>query len=213
MSDYHTEWCKEHTTQFKLRLNNNTDADIIEFLNALPNKQGYIKELIRNDRRTNMKTVKETIENIKKYKGYLPLQIFDTTDLKAIAKELCESDDMEPEEADELLRSDTWVYICSDGVIILADAHDADFEWHGIHYSVQNDRWTETRTEYIPPITLRQLLHFMDDETAVTIHQGGEYDGDYLYISDVEDDLLDKKVIKIETPADPQKTNLRITIK
>lgn len=49
MADYHTEWCKEHTTQFKLRLNNNTDADIIAFLSSLPNKQGFIKELIRKE--------------------------------------------------------------------------------------------------------------------------------------------------------------------
>lgn len=45
----HTDWCREHTTQFKLRLNNKTDADIIEFLKSLPNKQGYLKELIRKD--------------------------------------------------------------------------------------------------------------------------------------------------------------------
>lgn len=49
MADYHTDWCKEHTTQFKLRLNNNTDADIIEFLKSLPNKQGFLKELIRKE--------------------------------------------------------------------------------------------------------------------------------------------------------------------
>ena len=35
--------------QFKLDLNRNTDADIIEHLENLPNKTGYIKELIRAD--------------------------------------------------------------------------------------------------------------------------------------------------------------------
>lgn len=39
----------EHTTQIKLKLNRNTDADILEKLNSVPNKQGYIKELIRAD--------------------------------------------------------------------------------------------------------------------------------------------------------------------
>lgn len=49
MADYHTDWCRENTTQFKLRLNNKTDADIIEFLKSLPNKQGFLKELIRKE--------------------------------------------------------------------------------------------------------------------------------------------------------------------
>lgn len=38
-----------NTTQIKLKLNNNTDEDILSKLAAVPNKQGYIKELIRND--------------------------------------------------------------------------------------------------------------------------------------------------------------------
>ena len=38
-----------HTMQVKMKLNTKTDADIIEKLNSLPNKQGYIKTLIRND--------------------------------------------------------------------------------------------------------------------------------------------------------------------
>jgi hypothetical protein len=32
-----------------MRLNNYTDRDLLQFLNTLPNKQGYIKELIRAD--------------------------------------------------------------------------------------------------------------------------------------------------------------------
>lgn len=114
MGDYHTEWCKEHTTQYKLRLNNNTDADIIAFLSKLENKQGFIKELIRKE---------------------------------------------------------------------------------------------------MTGMTLRDLFKVMDNEIAVTIHQDGECDGDYLYISDVEDELLDKTVTLVETPANPNKTNLRISIK
>ncbi len=35
--------------QIKLNLNKKTDADIIEALDAAPNVQGYIKELIRRD--------------------------------------------------------------------------------------------------------------------------------------------------------------------
>lgn len=39
----------ENTTQIKLKLNNKTDADILKRLEDVPNKQGYIKQLIRDD--------------------------------------------------------------------------------------------------------------------------------------------------------------------
>ena len=37
------------TTQIKLKLNNYKDAEIIEKLNSVGNKQGYIKDLIKAD--------------------------------------------------------------------------------------------------------------------------------------------------------------------
>ena len=40
---------KANVKQIKLNLNLKTDADIIKALEAVPNKQGYIKELIRKD--------------------------------------------------------------------------------------------------------------------------------------------------------------------
>lgn len=40
---------KENTVQISLKLNRSTDADLIESLNRVANKQGYIKELIRRD--------------------------------------------------------------------------------------------------------------------------------------------------------------------
>ena len=39
----------KNTTRVALALNNNTDQDIIEHLEAQPNKQGYIKSLIKKD--------------------------------------------------------------------------------------------------------------------------------------------------------------------
>lgn len=39
----------QNTIQIHLKLNVNTDKDIIDKLNAVENKQGYIKELIRRD--------------------------------------------------------------------------------------------------------------------------------------------------------------------
>lgn len=38
-----------NTTRLYIRLNNKTDSDILEHLNRIENKQGYIKALIRQD--------------------------------------------------------------------------------------------------------------------------------------------------------------------
>ena len=40
-----------HTKQIRLKLNKETDADILRRLDQVDNKQGYIKELIRADMR------------------------------------------------------------------------------------------------------------------------------------------------------------------
>lgn len=40
---------KQNTKKITLKLNYKTDADILKRLDSLPNKQGYIKELIRKD--------------------------------------------------------------------------------------------------------------------------------------------------------------------
>lgn len=39
----------ENTRQVHLKLNRRTDEDVLEKLDSVPNKQGYIKELIRAD--------------------------------------------------------------------------------------------------------------------------------------------------------------------
>ena len=43
------EYQKRMTVQIPIRLNKNTDADILEWLSDLENRQGYIKDLIRAD--------------------------------------------------------------------------------------------------------------------------------------------------------------------
>ena len=40
-----------HTKQFNIKLNKNTDADILTHLTGISNKQGYVKSLIRADMR------------------------------------------------------------------------------------------------------------------------------------------------------------------
>lgn len=42
---------KEHTRQVHLKLNRRTDEDVLEKLDSVPSKQGYIKDLIRADLR------------------------------------------------------------------------------------------------------------------------------------------------------------------
>jgi hypothetical protein len=38
-----------NTVAVKMKLNRKTDKDILDKLNSVPNKQGYIKDLIRRD--------------------------------------------------------------------------------------------------------------------------------------------------------------------
>ena len=40
---------KANTVQFRMKLNLKTDKDILDRLASVPNKQGYIKALIRED--------------------------------------------------------------------------------------------------------------------------------------------------------------------
>ena len=40
---------ERHTRQIVMKLNLKTDADILEKLDSVENRQGYIKSLIRND--------------------------------------------------------------------------------------------------------------------------------------------------------------------
>lgn len=44
-----TRWDKENTVVVTMKLNKKTDADILEKLESVDSKQGYIKELIRAD--------------------------------------------------------------------------------------------------------------------------------------------------------------------
>lgn len=44
-----TVWDKNHTAFIGLKLNKNTDAEILAKLASVASKQGYIKQLIRAD--------------------------------------------------------------------------------------------------------------------------------------------------------------------
>ncbi len=45
----HDRYDKENTKPVKFKFNKKTDADIIAKLQSEPNKQGYVKRLIRED--------------------------------------------------------------------------------------------------------------------------------------------------------------------
>lgn len=47
--EYKRYYDKTFTKVITMKLNINTDKDILEYLEKLPNKQGKMKELIRND--------------------------------------------------------------------------------------------------------------------------------------------------------------------
>ena len=48
-SEAKKEWDKTNTTRVVMKLNNNTDRDVLTKLDEVPSKQGYIKSLIRRD--------------------------------------------------------------------------------------------------------------------------------------------------------------------
>lgn len=48
-SEAKTKWDRENTVVVTMKLNKNQDADILQRLEEVDNKQGYIKDLIRAD--------------------------------------------------------------------------------------------------------------------------------------------------------------------
>lgn len=46
---YVKEYIRDNIQQIKLGINRKTEAELLEWLENQPNKQGYIKELIRKD--------------------------------------------------------------------------------------------------------------------------------------------------------------------
>ena len=48
-SEAKKEWDKANTTRVVLKLNRNTDKDVLSRLDKVQSKQGYIKSLIRQD--------------------------------------------------------------------------------------------------------------------------------------------------------------------
>lgn len=49
LKNYQRTWRKDNINAVCVRFNKKNDADIIEHLSGIENKQGYIKKLIRDD--------------------------------------------------------------------------------------------------------------------------------------------------------------------
>ena len=60
---YKNEWDRKNTKQYKLKLMLSTDQDIIKKLDSVPNKQAYMKGLIRADIATNDTETENTQNN------------------------------------------------------------------------------------------------------------------------------------------------------
>lgn len=48
-SEAQEAWKRDNTRHYGMRMNKNTDADVIEQLDKQPSIQGYIKRLVRED--------------------------------------------------------------------------------------------------------------------------------------------------------------------
>lgn len=46
---YDQQYIKENIRQIRLTLNHKTEQDLIDWLEQQPNKQGYLKQLIKSD--------------------------------------------------------------------------------------------------------------------------------------------------------------------
>ena len=66
------KWQKENTKTILIRLNIRTDKDIIQQLDTVKSKQGYIKDLIREDmEKKGIVIPHPSMSQIKKYQEYL----------------------------------------------------------------------------------------------------------------------------------------------
>jgi len=57
-------YARKNIVCISIRLNKKTDADLIDRLNKVGNKQGYIKKLIRNDLANEKPPFKEALKSL-----------------------------------------------------------------------------------------------------------------------------------------------------
>lgn len=46
---YQNEWTENNTRTYRMKVNVHKDTDIMTYLDGIPNVQGYLKQLIRDD--------------------------------------------------------------------------------------------------------------------------------------------------------------------
>ena len=163
---------KEHTTRVNLKLNNKTDADIIQRLHEVPSIQGYIKTLIRNDMMIEEDDTMMTAYHIKS--EYLSNWGEDTTTETVITQ-------------DELERlASAWGTTVDELLPQLIET-----EIHRI--SIDNGAHYVTPEEAVKGMAWEVIVNYMDDDTREAVAQEG-YDDEVTflarYLELADDDLI-----------------------
>ena len=87
--EYDMKYAAKSIRQFNLKLNRNTDSDMVAYLEAQPNIQGYIKGLVETD----MKEKTYYVIAIGKYDEWERLKTHDLSDARKFARHISDSSD------------------------------------------------------------------------------------------------------------------------
>jgi len=79
-SEAKKRWIKENTTMIHIKLNHNTDQDLLEFFETLDNRAGFIKQLVRDYLKTRSESAQPTEEEVER--------IFEDEELEALYGDL-----------------------------------------------------------------------------------------------------------------------------
>lgn len=138
----------ENTRQIKFSFSLKYDQDIIAMLDSVPNKQGYIKELIRADiaARANSKKEEPTMK--------------ETISISQFVQDLFDACDVTPEEMDiDTARNDLEMFRRQEDWEIPADITPEEFaaEWNEL-----------VRAQNPEPATVRYQVDYTDPDTGAT---------------------------------------------
>ena len=138
----------ENTRQIKFSFSLKYDQDIIAMLDSVPNKQGYIKDLIRADIAARANSKKEV------------LTMKETISISQFVQDLFDACDVTPEEMDiDTARNDLETFRRQEDWEIPADITPEEFmaEWNEL-----------VRAQNPEPATVRYQVDYTDPDTGAT---------------------------------------------
>ena len=138
----------ENTRQIKFSFSLKYDQDIIAMLDSVPNKQGYIKDLIRADIAARANSKKEV------------LTMKETISISQFVQDLFDACDVTPEEMDiDTARNDLEMFRRQEDWEIPADITPEEFaaEWNEL-----------VRAQNPEPATVRYQVDYTDPDTGAT---------------------------------------------